>query len=89
MTMSDLRTNYADFTRALIEEHRANRGRILSGPFKDRPVLLLHTIGARTGEPRIAPLVFSRTGTATSSSRPRAARRPIPPGTRTSSPTPR
>ena len=62
MTASDLRTNYAAATRALIEEHRANRGRILSGPFKDRPVLLLHTVGAKSGEPRIAPLVFSRDG---------------------------
>ena len=62
MTASDPRGGYAEMTRALIEEHRANRGRILTGPFKDRPVLLLHTVGAKSGEPRIAPLVFSRDG---------------------------
>lgn len=60
--MSDPRADYAAFTRALIENHRANAGQITFGPFQGRPVLLLTTTGARSGEPRIAPLVFSRDG---------------------------
>jgi deazaflavin-dependent oxidoreductase (nitroreductase family) len=60
MTAADPRADRAAFTEALIEDHRAHHGRITFGPFKDRPVLLLHTTGARTGQPRIAPLVFSR-----------------------------
>jgi deazaflavin-dependent oxidoreductase (nitroreductase family) len=62
MTSNEPRPDYAAFTRALIEEHRANGGKLVSGPFKDRAVLLLHTVGAKTGEPRIAPVVFSRDG---------------------------
>jgi deazaflavin-dependent oxidoreductase (nitroreductase family) len=62
MTATDPRPDYASFTRALIEEHRANGGQITFGPFKGRQLLLLHTVGAKTGEPRIAPLAFSRDG---------------------------
>lgn len=62
MTSVDARADHAAFTRALIEDHRAHSGRVTFGPFKDRPVLLLHTVGARTGLPRIAPLVYSRDG---------------------------
>lgn len=62
MTPVESRADHATFTRALIEDHRAHGGTITFGPFKDRPILLLHTVGARTGEPRIAPLVFSREG---------------------------
>ncbi len=51
-----------DFTRALIEDHRAHGGQVSSGPFKDLPVLILHTKGARTGEERVAPLLYSRDG---------------------------
>ena len=62
MTSNDPHADHAAFTQALIEDHRAHGGHITFGPFKDRPVLLLHTVGARSGEPRIAPLVFSRDG---------------------------
>jgi deazaflavin-dependent oxidoreductase (nitroreductase family) len=61
MTTTDLRADYAAFTRALIEDVRAN-GQPTSGPFAGRPVLILTTTGARTGEPRVAPLVYSRDG---------------------------
>jgi deazaflavin-dependent oxidoreductase (nitroreductase family) len=60
MPSLESQSDRATFTRALIEDHRVHGGRITFGPFKDRPVLLLHTVGAKTGEPRIAPLVFSR-----------------------------
>jgi len=39
------------FNRAVIEEFRANHGR-LSGPLAKSQVILLTTIGARSGEPR-------------------------------------
>lgn len=60
MTASDPRADYAAFTRNLIEDLRAHGGEVTSGPFAGRPVLLLTTIGARSGKPRLAPLVFSR-----------------------------
>ncbi|MGW6276988.1 nitroreductase family deazaflavin-dependent oxidoreductase [Kribbella sp. NPDC055071] len=42
-----------------IAEFRANGGR-LTGPLADTPVLLLHHTGARSGAPRVTPLVYSR-----------------------------
>jgi deazaflavin-dependent oxidoreductase (nitroreductase family) len=62
MTDTDPRAAYAAFTQALIEDLRANGGAITSGPFAGRDVLLLHTVGAKSGEPRLAPLVYSRDG---------------------------
>jgi deazaflavin-dependent oxidoreductase (nitroreductase family) len=59
MTTNDPRADYAAFTRALIDDVRSN-GRPTSGPFLGRPVLILTTTGARTGQPRVAPLVYSR-----------------------------
>lgn len=55
-------SNYADFQRWMIHDFRQNRGRISEGPFKGRDVLLLTTRGARTGEERTHPLVYSRDG---------------------------
>ncbi len=40
----------------VIAEFRANQGRVAQ--FGDQPVILLHTIGARTGTLRITPLVL-------------------------------
>jgi deazaflavin-dependent oxidoreductase (nitroreductase family) len=60
MTGSDPRADYTAFTRNLIDDLRAHGGEVTSGPFKGRPVLLLTTTGAKTGKPRLAPLVYSR-----------------------------
>ncbi|MGO9181063.1 MAG: nitroreductase family deazaflavin-dependent oxidoreductase [Candidatus Limnocylindrales bacterium] len=49
-------------TETLISEHRANKGQITSGPFAGRPVLLLTTTGAQSGQSRLAPLVYTRDG---------------------------
>ena len=49
------------FNEALIEDVRAN-GRVTSGPFAGRNVLLLTTTGAKSGQHRTNPLVFSRDG---------------------------
>jgi deazaflavin-dependent oxidoreductase (nitroreductase family) len=47
------------FNRALIEEWRANNGR-LSGQMAGRNLILLTTAGARTGEPHTVVLGFGR-----------------------------
>jgi deazaflavin-dependent oxidoreductase (nitroreductase family) len=49
-------------TRALIADFRAHGGKVTNGPFAGRPVLLLTTTGAKSGQPRLAPLVYSRAG---------------------------
>lgn len=50
-----------DFNRRIIEEFRANGGETF-GPFKGRNLLLLTTTGAKSGEERTTPLVYSRDG---------------------------
>ena len=62
MTDPDPRAAFAAMTAALIEDFRAHAGKVTRGPFAGRPVLLLTTTGARTGQPRLAPLVYSRDG---------------------------
>jgi deazaflavin-dependent oxidoreductase (nitroreductase family) len=46
-----------DFNRAVIEEFRANQGKV-GGPFEGAPVLLLTSTGAKTGQARTTPLVY-------------------------------
>ncbi|HEY8644212.1 MAG TPA: nitroreductase family deazaflavin-dependent oxidoreductase [Candidatus Dormibacteraeota bacterium] len=53
---------YQDFNTNLIKDLRANHGRATSGPFLGRDVLILTTRGARSGEVRENPLVYTRTG---------------------------
>jgi deazaflavin-dependent oxidoreductase (nitroreductase family) len=43
--------------QAIIAEFRANRGRV-GGHCAGAPLLLLHTIGARSGQPRINPMMY-------------------------------
>jgi deazaflavin-dependent oxidoreductase (nitroreductase family) len=62
VTTTNERSSYHDFTTALIADFRAHGGRVTSGPFLGRNLLLLTTTGARSGEPRLAPLVYSRDG---------------------------
>jgi deazaflavin-dependent oxidoreductase (nitroreductase family) len=50
-----------DFNTRIIEEFRANRGRV-GGPFQSVPILLLHTTGAKTGKERINPLAYQALG---------------------------
>lgn len=50
-----------DFNRNLIEEFRANDGRV-SGPFEGAPLLLLTTTGAKSGRRHTTPLVYGRDG---------------------------
>ena len=46
-----------DFHRQVIDEFRANRGRV-GGYFEGASLALLTTIGARTGRPRTSPLAY-------------------------------
>ena len=46
-----------DFNQQVIEEFRANGGRV-GGRFKGAPMILIHHIGARTGTERVSPLVY-------------------------------
>jgi deazaflavin-dependent oxidoreductase (nitroreductase family) len=62
MTDPDPRAAFAAMTKALITDFRANGGQVTSGPFAGRPVLLLTTTGAHSGQPRLAPVVYSREG---------------------------
>jgi len=52
-------SSFNDFNRNLIKDLRANGGKATSGPFKGRDVLILTTTGARSGEDRETPLVYT------------------------------
>jgi len=54
-------TSSDDFNARIIEEFRANEGRV-GGPFEGGTLLLLHHVGARTGTPRVNPLMYNRDG---------------------------
>jgi deazaflavin-dependent oxidoreductase (nitroreductase family) len=47
--------------RLIIEEFRANAGKV-GGPFAGRTLLLLHTIGAKSGQSRINPAAYINDG---------------------------
>ncbi len=49
---------------ALIEDMRAHDGHPTNGPLAGHPLMLLTTIGTRTGDPRNAILTWSRQGDA-------------------------
>jgi deazaflavin-dependent oxidoreductase (nitroreductase family) len=46
-----------DWNKAIIEEFRANAGKV-GGPFAGKTLLLLHTVGARTGRERVNPVAY-------------------------------
>jgi deazaflavin-dependent oxidoreductase (nitroreductase family) len=49
-----------NFDADLVAQFRANGGRLTSGPFAGRTLLLLTTTGAKTGRPLTKPLGFTR-----------------------------
>ena len=55
-------SSWRDFNNRVIEDFRANRGQITSGPFKGGSLLLLTTRGAKTGRERTHPLAYTRDG---------------------------
>ena len=46
----------SDWNRQIIDEFRANDGKV-GGAFEGRPLLLLHHVGARSGTERVTPLM--------------------------------
>jgi deazaflavin-dependent oxidoreductase (nitroreductase family) len=46
-----------DRNRGIIDEFHANEGRV-GGFFEGASMLLLHTVGVKTGRPRVNPLVY-------------------------------
>jgi deazaflavin-dependent oxidoreductase (nitroreductase family) len=54
-------TSPADFNAKIIEEFRANEGRV-GGMFEGNPLLLLHHTGAKSGRSRINPLAYQSDG---------------------------
>lgn len=46
-----------DWNQKIIEEFRANEGRV-GGQFEGAPVLLLHTSGAKSGLERVNPMMY-------------------------------
>ena len=47
----------SDWNVQIVEEFRANEGRV-GGMFAGKPLLLLHTTGAKSGLPRVNPLMY-------------------------------
>jgi hypothetical protein len=51
----------SDYNAAIIEEFRANGGRV-GGPWEGTTLILIHHIGARSGNERVTPLACSPQG---------------------------
>lgn len=51
----------SDYNAQNIAEFRKNHGK-LGGYFKGAPILLIHTNGARSGKPRVNPLMYLKDG---------------------------
>lgn len=51
----------ADFNAGVVEEFRANGGRV-GGQFADITLILVHNVGARTGVERVSPVACSVRG---------------------------
>ncbi len=49
----------ADWNQEIIDEFRANEGRV-GGPFEGKTLLLLHHRGAKTGIERVNPVAYQR-----------------------------
>jgi deazaflavin-dependent oxidoreductase (nitroreductase family) len=54
-------SNAYDRNRAIIDEFRANEGRV-GGHFEGKTLLLLHTVGAKSGKKRTNPVAYVRDG---------------------------
>jgi len=54
-------TDPLEYNRLTAEEFRANHGEV-SGDFDGRPILILTTIGAKSGRERVTPLIYADYG---------------------------
>ena len=50
-----------DWNSQVIAEFRANGGKV-GGPFEGGTLLLLHTVGAKSGQPRVTPVMYQDIG---------------------------
>jgi len=51
----------SDFNAQTIAEFRRNHGKV-GGSFEGAPLLLLHTLGRRSGKPRVNPTMYLKDG---------------------------
>lgn len=49
--------DFQAFNTSIVAEFRANGGKV-GGPFEGADILLLHTTGAKSGQPRLSPLAY-------------------------------
>jgi deazaflavin-dependent oxidoreductase (nitroreductase family) len=54
-------STFNNFNQSLINEYRENGGKV-SGIFAGVPLLLLTTTGAKSGKPRVSPLIYTTDG---------------------------
>jgi deazaflavin-dependent oxidoreductase (nitroreductase family) len=54
-------SNQNDRNMAIIQEFRANAGKV-GGPFAGKTLLILHTIGAKSGQERLNPVAYIKDG---------------------------
>jgi deazaflavin-dependent oxidoreductase (nitroreductase family) len=54
-------TDTRSFNERIIDEFRANGG-VVGGPFEGASMVLLTTTGAKSGQPRVSPLVYFTDG---------------------------
>ena len=47
----------SDFNDAVIAEFRENHGKV-GGSFEGAPLLLLHSVGAKSGQTRVSPMMY-------------------------------
>jgi deazaflavin-dependent oxidoreductase (nitroreductase family) len=62
MSSAGNRSTWTTFNEDLIADMRAHGGKPTSGPFFGSPVLVLTTVGAKSGQRRESPLVYSMDG---------------------------
>jgi deazaflavin-dependent oxidoreductase (nitroreductase family) len=54
--------DYEAFTQNLMASLRANNGVVQEGPMAGRPLMILTTIGAKSGQPRQTIITYTREG---------------------------
>jgi deazaflavin-dependent oxidoreductase (nitroreductase family) len=50
-----------DYNASIIEEFRANHGKV-GGNFEGAPLLVLHSVGAKSGQERVSPMMYLADG---------------------------
>ena len=54
-------SNPNDWNKMIIDEFRANGGKV-GGQFANATLLLLNTVGAKTQQPRVNPVAYTKDG---------------------------